>query len=153
VVNRIHLDAPGLYPVLVTAFGLLSFGIATSLGGSGFLAAYLAGIVIGNSRLVFQRGIRLFHDAAAWLAQILMFVVLGLLSFPSRLVMVSGQGLLIGLVLILLARPIAVVLTLPFFRFDRREMAFVAWVGLKGAVPITLATFPLLAGIPQASLL
>ncbi len=153
VVNRINLDAAGLYPVLVTAFGLLTFGLASWMGGSGFLAVYLAGIVLGNSRLVLQRGIRLFHDASAWLAQIVMFVVLGLLTFPSRLAAVSVQGLLIGLVLILAARPIAVALTLPWFRFNRRELLFLSWVGLKGAVPITLATFPLLAGIPQAPLL
>jgi potassium/hydrogen antiporter len=153
VINRISLDASGLYPILVTAFGFLTFGLAGWLGGSGFLAVYLAGIVIGNSRLVFQRGIRLFHDAAAWLAQIVMFVVLGLLSFPSRLMAVGVQGLLIGVVLILLARPIAVGLLVPWFRFNRRELLFLSWVGLKGAVPITLATFPLLAGIPHASLM
>ncbi len=153
VVNRINLDAAGLYPVLVTAFGLLTFGLASWMGGSGFLAVYLAGIVIGNRRLVFQRGIRLFHDASAWLAQIVMFVVLGLLSFPSRLIAVGVQGLLIGVVLILVARPVVVALTLPWFRFNRRELLFLSWAGLKGAVPITLATFPLLAGIPQASLL
>ncbi len=153
VVNRINLEAAGLYPVLVTAFGLLTFGLAAWLGGSGFLAAYLAGIVIGNSRLVFQRGIRLYHDATAWLAQIVMFVVLGLLSFPSRLIAVGPQGLLIGVVLILVARPVAVSLIAPWFRFNRRELLFLSWVGLKGAVPITLATFPLLAELPQASLL
>jgi potassium/hydrogen antiporter len=153
VVNRINLDAAGLYPVLVSAFGLLIFGLAARLGGSGFLAVYLAGIVIGNSRLVFQRGIMVFHDAAAWLSQILMFVILGLLSFPSRLLNVSGQGLLIGAVLILVARPIAVLLSISFFRFSWRELLFVSWVGLKGAVPITLATFPLLLGVAQASLI
>jgi cell volume regulation protein A len=152
-VNRINLDAAGLYPVLVSGFSLLTFGLAAWLGGSGFLAVYLAGIVIGNSRLVFQRGIRLFHDAAAWLSQIVMFVVLGLLSFPSRLLQVSGAALLIGAVLILLARPIAVLVTLSPFRFNRRELAFISWVGLKGAVPITLATFPLLFGTPRAALI
>ena len=153
VINGINLDVVGLYPVLVTAFGLLSFGLASWLGGSGFLAVFLAGIVIGNSRIAFQRGVRLFHDAAAWMAQIIMFVVLGLLSFPSRVIAVGIQGLLVGVVLILLSRPIAVGLTAPFFRFTKRELAFLSWVGLKGAVPITLATFPLLAGIPRASLL
>ena len=153
VINRIHLDAAGLYPVLVTSFGLLSFGLANWLGGSGFLAVYLAGIVIGNNRIAFRRGVRLFHDAAAWLAQILMFVVLGLLSLPSRMMAVGLWGLLIGVVLILVARPVAVSLIAPLFRFNRRELLFLSWVGLKGAVPITLATFPLLAGIPQASLL
>jgi cell volume regulation protein A len=152
-VNRISLDAAGLYPVLVSGFSLLTFGVAAWLGGSGFLAVYLAGIVVGNSQLVFGRGIRLFHDAAAWLSQIVMFVVLGLLSFPSRLMQVSGPALLIGAALILLARPIAVFTTLSLFRFNYRELLFLSWVGLKGAVPITLATFPLLFGTPRASLI
>jgi cell volume regulation protein A len=151
VINRIKLDSAGFYPVLVTGFGLLTFGLTVVLGGSGFLAVYLAGIVIGNSRLVFQRGIRLFHDAAAWLSQIVMFVVLGLLSFPSRLIAVAPQGLLIGAVLIFIARPLAVAPLLLPFRFSPREVLFISWVGLKGAVPITLATFPLLFNTPAAS--
>lgn len=153
VINRINLDAAGLYPVLVSAFGLLAFGLAASLGGSGFLAVYLAGILIGNSRIVFQRGIFLFHDASAWLAQIMMFVMLGLLSFPSRLLSVAPQGLLVAGVLIFVARPLAVLLSTAPFGFDWRNQAFLSWVGLKGAVPITLATFPLLAGLPEARLL
>jgi len=153
IVNRINLDAAGLYPVLVSALSLLTFGVAAWLGGSGFLAVYLAGIVIGNQRLVFQRGIFLFHDAGAWLAQIVMFVVLGLLSFPSRLFAVGLYGLLIGAVLIFVARPVAVLLSLAFFRFGWRELLFLSWVGLKGAVPITLATFPLLFGTPRAGLM
>ena len=151
VVNRIRLESAGLYPVLVTAFGLLTFGATVWLGGSGFLAVYVAGIVIGNNRLVFQRGIRVFHDAAAWLSQIVMFVVLGLLSFPSRLLEVAPQALLIGAVLILVARPLAVILLLLPFRVAWREVLFISWVGLKGAVPITLATFPLLFGTPAAA--
>lgn len=148
-VNRINLDAAGLYPVLVSAFGLLAYGLAASLQGSGFLAVYVAGIVLGNSRLVFQRGVLLFHDAGAWLGQIAMFVVLGLLSFPSRLIDVAPEGLLVALVLILVARPLAVLVALAPFRFDAREIVFLSWVGLKGAVPITLATFPLLLGLPS----
>lgn len=144
IVNSINLGAAGLYPVLVTAFCLLIFGLTAWLGGSGFLAVYLAGIIIGNSRLVFQRGILLFHDAAAWLSQIVMFVVLGLLSFPNKLMNVGAEGLILGAVLILIARPLAVIASLIPFRFNWRELAFISWVGLKGAVPITLATFPLL---------
>jgi cell volume regulation protein A len=152
-VNRINLDAPGLYPLLVMAFGLVSFGLAAVLGGSGFLAVYLAGIVLGSSPIVFRRGIFLFHDAAAWLSQIVLFVMLGLLSFPSRLVGVAGEGLLIALVLILVARPIAVLIAASGFGFRPRELAFLSWVGLKGAVPITLATFPLLAGVPNSQVI
>lgn len=153
VVNRINLDAAGLYPVLVTAFGLLAFGLAAVLGGSGFLAIYLTGIVFGNSDLVFKRGIGLFHDAGAWLGQIVLFVMLGLLSFPSRLLAVAGEGLLIAFVLIMVARPLAVVVSALPFRFRPAELTFLSWVGLKGAVPITLATFPLMAGIEGSALL
>ena len=152
-VNQINLEIGGLYPVLAGAFAFLIFGVAARFEGSGFLAVYLAGIVIGNSRLVYKRGILMFHDALAWLSQITMFVVLGLLSFPSRLWAVAGQGLLITVVLCLVARPVAVGLSLVPFRFNLRELTFLSWVGLKGAVPITLATFPLLYAVPQASLL
>jgi cell volume regulation protein A len=117
------------------------------------LAVYLAGIVIGNSRLVFQRGIFLFHDASAWLSQIIMFVVLGLLSFPSRLLEVGWHALLIAVVLTVIARPLSVVLILFPFRFSWREQLVLSWGGLKGAVPITLATFPLLFDLPRASLI
>ncbi len=153
LVNRINLDYPGLYPILALALGFLSFGLAAVLGGSGFLAVYLTGIVLGNSRLVFKNGIFLFHDAGAWLGQIMLFVMLGLLSFPSRLLSVAVEGLGIALVLILVARPIAVLLSAFPFRFSLREYTFLSWVGLKGAVPITLATFPLLAGVEQSALL
>lgn len=153
IVNRISLETAGLYPILVSGFGMLTFGIAVLLQGSGFLAIYLAGIVIGNNRLVFQRGIRLFHDASAWLSQIIMFVVLGMLSTPSRLLEVTWQGILIAAGLILLARPLAVLLTIFPFRFSVRELTFISWVGLKGAVPITLSTFPLMYGVPNADLM
>jgi potassium/hydrogen antiporter len=152
VVNRIELVASGMYPVLISSFCLLTFGLAADLGGSGFLAVYLAGVVIGNRPLVFQRGIRLFHDAVAWLSQIVMFVVLGLLCFPSRLVDVAGRALLISVVLVLVARPIAVLLSAFPFRFTWRELTFLSWVGLKGAVPITLATFPLMLATPEKPL-
>ncbi|MFG0262306.1 MAG: potassium/proton antiporter [Novipirellula sp. JB048] len=153
LLKHIQLDAAGLYPVLATALGLFSFGCAAALGGSGFLAVYLTGIVIGNRRPVFHRGILLFHDAVAWTCQILMFIALGILSFPSRLLEVAGPALLISAVLILIARPVAVFLCAGVFRYSLRELSFLSWVGLKGAVPITLATFPMLAGLPGASLL
>lgn len=146
-VNRVNLDYPGLYPLLAMAFGLLSFGLAATAGGSGFLAVYFTGIALGNRSVVFRRGILLFHDAAAWLGQIVLFVMLGLLSFPSRLVDVAGEGLLIALVLLFVARPIAVAVSAFPFRFNLRELTFLSWVGLKGAVPVTLATFPLMAGV------
>ena len=153
VINRIDLDAAGLYPILTAAAGLLAYGLAANLGGSGFLAVYLAGIVIGNSRIVFQRGILLFHDGAAWLAQIAMFVLLGLLAFPSQLPAVALDGLIVAVLLIFIARPLAVGVILPWFGYTAREVLFVSWAGLKGAVPIVLATYPLLLGVPGALLL
>lgn len=152
VVNRIELGAAGMYPVLVSACCLLTYGAAVQLGGSGFLAVYLAGVVIGNQQLMFQQGIRRFHDATAWLAQIIMFVTLGLLCFPSRLWDVSGKAILIGLALMFIARPVAVWVSAMPFRFTWRELTFLSWVGLKGAVPITLATFPLMLATPEVSL-
>ncbi|HEX7050762.1 MAG TPA: potassium/proton antiporter, partial [Longimicrobiales bacterium] len=152
-VNRIDLDAAGLYPVLTAAAAILSYSLAATLGGSGFLSVYLAGIMIANGSIVFRRGISLFHDGAAWLSQITMFVLLGLLSFPSRLADVAGAGLLISAVLILVARPVTVAALLAPFRFTSREVALIAWVGLKGAVPIVLATYPLLLGVPGGELL
>lgn len=147
IINRINLDHSGLYPLLVMAFGLLAFGLAAVLQGSGFLAVYIAGIVLGNSTLVFKRGTFLFHDAIAWLSQIILFIMLGLLSFPSRLLAIAADGFLIALVMILFARPFAVIASVIWFRFSKSELAFLSWAGLKGAVPITLATFPLMAGI------
>jgi potassium/hydrogen antiporter len=147
--NGINLDAAGLYPVMMAAVGFLAYGLAASLGGSGFLAVYIAGIVLGNSRIVFQRGIFLFTDGMAWLAQIVMFTMLGLLVFPSRLVEIAPAGLAVAAILIVVARPVAVVGLLPWFRFTGREIALVGWVGLRGAVPIILATYPLLVGLPN----
>lgn len=144
--NRIRLGAAGLYPVLTGVTALLAYGAAASLGGSGFLAVYLAGIVYGNRRTVLRNGTLLFHDGLAWLSQIAMFVVLGLLSFPSRIVAAAGPGIVVALVLVFLARPAAVALCLAPFRYGWREILFVSWVGLRGAVPIVLATFPLLLG-------
>lgn len=152
VVNRIELGAAGMYPVLISGFGLLTYGLAAKLGGSGFLAVYLAGVIIGNRPLVFQRGIRLYHDSIAWLSQIVMFVVLGLLCFPSRLAGVAGNALLVSVVLIIVARPLAVFVSAWPFRYSFKELAFISWVGLKGAVPITLATFPLMLATDENSL-
>lgn len=153
LVKRIQLGSAGLYPVLTGTTAVLAYGLAAALGGSGFLAVYLAGIVFGNRRTVFQRGIFLFHDGLAWLSQIAMFIVLGLLSFPSRVVAVAAPGLLLAAVLVLVARPLAVAICLGPFRYSWREIAFVSWVGLRGAVPIVLATFPLLTGYAAGTLI
>lgn len=152
IVNRIELGTTGMYPVLVSACGLLIYGVTARLGGSGFLAVFLAGVVIGNRRLSFQQGIRRFHDALGWLSQILMFTTLGLLCFPSRLLAASGEAILICVILFFVARPVAVLLSVLPVRFKWQELTFISWVGLKGAVPITLATFPLMFATPEISL-
>lgn len=153
LINKIQLVAAGLYPVLVAACGLLSFGITANIGGSGFLAVFITGVVIGNSRFVFQRSTFLFHDGLAWLSQITMFVVLGLLITPTSLFDVWLEGLLIAFVLIFVARPLAVIPVLAIFGFNLREITLVSWVGLRGSVPIILAIFPLIFGLPGADLI
>lgn len=150
VLLRIDLDSAGLYPVLTSAAGLLAFGAAGSAGGSGFLAVYIAGIVLGSRRLPFRQAVFMFHDGLAWLAQILMFTLLGLLSMPSRLAAASQPALLVAGLLIFLARPVAVGACLLPFRYSLREVAFIAWGGLKGSLPIILATYPLLRGLEGA---
>lgn len=149
--NRLDLN-DSLYPLMALAGGLLIFGLTDRLSGSGFLAVYLAGLWVGNHRVHALPNIRRFHDGVAWLAQIGMFVLLGLLASPSELVKVAVPGLLIALVLMLLARPVSVTMGLLPFRFPWREQVFVSWVGLRGSVPIVLATFPLIAGLDNAEL-
>jgi cell volume regulation protein A len=143
------LPAAGLYPVLTLAIAFLSFGASTLAGGSGFLAVYLAGIVLSGGSLPYAAGVRRVHDSLAWLAQIVMFVLLGLLVFPSRLLPTLGMGLALALALAFVARPLAVLLVLAPFRPPWRETIFVSWVGLRGAVPIVLATYPVLRGVPS----
>lgn len=153
IINRIHLQASGLYPVLVTSCGLLAFGLAANMGGSGFLAIFVAGVMIGNSKIVFQRGVFMFHDGLAWMSQITMFVILGLLVDPKALAEVWLEGLLISIALIFVARPLSVIPILKPFGFGKNEITLVSWVGLRGSVPIVLAIFPLIFGLPQAPLI
>ncbi|KPL76428.1 potassium/proton antiporter [Bellilinea caldifistulae] len=153
LINHIRLGYEGLYPVLSLALVFLTFGVTSILGGSGFLAVYVTGIVLGNREFIHRRSLLRFHDGLAWLMQIAMFLTLGLLVFPSRLPAVAGSGLLIAAGLMFLSRPLGVLLSLIGSRFSLPEKVFVSWVGLRGAVPIILATFPLLAQIPQAELI
>jgi len=150
-INRLDLGE-ALYPLLALFGGLLVFGLAGTVGGSGFLAVYLAGLVLGNGDVRAQAAIQRFHDVIAWLAQIGLFVMLGLLVTPTRLLPVALPALAVALGLILVARPLAVLLTVAPFRFPKRELGFIAWVGLRGSVPIVLATYPLLSGTPHADL-
>jgi cell volume regulation protein A len=149
VVNRVELES-GLYPVFAVAAALLVFGATDTAGGSGFLAVYIAGIVAGNQRMRASQLIRRFNDGIAWLSQIVMFLMLGLLVTPSSLPQQMTAGVIVALVLMFVARPIAVALCLAPFRFPRQEQAFVAWVGLRGAVPLFLAIIPIVSGTPNA---
>jgi cell volume regulation protein A len=147
VFERIRLPASGLFPALSLAFAFLAFGVPTLLHGSGFLSVYIAALVIGSGRLPYRVGIVRVHDAAAWLSQIAMFLVLGLLIFPSRLVDVAWIGLVIALFMAFIARPLVTAICLLPFRYPRVDIAYVGWVGLRGAVPIILATYPVLSGV------
>jgi cell volume regulation protein A len=150
--NRLKLASDGLYPVFTTAVVLLVYGGASLANANGFLAVYVAGITIGHEDFIHKRSLMRFHDGVSWLMQIAMFLVLGLLVYPSRLLPIAGSGLALSLILIFVARPASVFLSLALSRMQVRQKALVAWVGLRGAVPIVLATFPMLAGLPRADL-
>ena len=146
--GRLALPSAGLYPIATVALVLLSFGAAGSLHASGFLAVYVAGLVIGSTRLPHRRAVLGFATSLALLAELCLFVLLGLLASPSRLVDAIPAALLVGGTAVLLARPLAVLVSATPFRMPWREQAFLAWAGLRGAVPIVLATVPVTAGVP-----
>ncbi|MBA3517788.1 MAG: potassium/proton antiporter [Rhizobiales bacterium] len=148
LVNRLDLES-GLYPVVVLAASLALFGIAGTLHCSGFLAVYVAGLYAGNRKLREALSLKRFQDGMTWLAQIGMFVVFGLFATPSEFPQIALQGLAVALFLIFVARPAAIWLSLWPFRFQREETAFVAWVGLRGAVSLLLALLPLIADLPR----
>ena len=151
VMRRIHLDIAGLYLVFSLACGLLAFGGAQVLHGSGIIAVYAAGVLIGHARMPFEQGIRRFHDGLAWIAQVGVFVLLGLLAFPSRLVDAAPGGLAIALVLVFVARPLSVWMTTLPFQYDWRDRLIITLGGLRGAVPVILATIPLAANLPGST--
>ena len=151
LINRLELAA-GLYPILAVAFALFLFGGAQALDASGFLAVYLAGLLVGNRRHRAKQLIDRFHDGLAWLAQMIMFVMLGLLVTPSDLLPTLVPAVLIAIFLVVFARPVAVVACLLPMRFAWNEHVFIAWVGLRGAVAIFLGTIPVLAGLDDASI-
>lgn len=150
LLRRVTVPTAGLYPALTLAVAFLSFGVTTLIGGSGFLAVFITGLVLGNSDVPNRVALKRVHDALAWLSQIGIFLMFGLLVFPSRLTSVAFEGLTLGLFLAFVARPLAVLLCLLPFRYPLRETAYIGWVGLRGAVPIILASFPLLAQVEGA---
>ena len=153
VINHIRLDYEGLYPVLSITLMFLTYAVTTAAGGNGFLAVYISAIYLGNQDLLHKRTIMKMFDGMAWLMQIILFVTLGLLVFPSEILPVIGIGMLISGFLIFIARPLSVFITLSPFRVNTRTKTFISWVGLRGAVPIVFATFPLMAGLAKADMI
>lgn len=153
IINRIKLDFEGLYPVLVIALMFITFSATDFLGGNGFLAIYISAVYLGNQDLIHKKTILQFFDGQAWLMQIVLFLILGLLVTPSQVVPYIGIGCLVSLFLILVARPIGVFFSLSFFKMKLRRRLYISWVGLRGAVPIVFATYPLIAGIDKANMI
>ena len=150
VINRLKLEFEGLYPVVTISLILFTYGVTQALGGSGFLAVYLAGIVLGNGNFLKRKSLILFHDGLAWLMQILMFLAMGLIVSPHLLWRVAPLGIAFALFIVFVARPLSVFLCLATAKFNLREKMMISWGGLRGAVPIVLATYPLATNLPQA---
>lgn len=150
LINQLNLEYEGLYPVLTIALVLLTYGVTAVLHGNGFLAVYLTGLTMSGYKFTNKKNLTEFHDGMTWLMQIIMFITLGLLVFPSKLLGYISIDILLAFFLILIARPLSVFMTLFYSKFQYKELLMISWVGLRGAVPIILATFPLVAGIPKA---
>ncbi|MBX9852249.1 MAG: potassium/proton antiporter [Cytophagaceae bacterium] len=150
LINKLKFPIDGFYMVFALACAFLIYGLAAALHGSGFLAIYVAGIIVSNNEIVHKKMLFRFFDGLAWLAQIGMFISLGLLVFPSKIEAIMPTGIIISLFLIFIARPLGVFISLSKSQFNFKEKLLVSWVGLRGAVPIILATFPLLHGIKKA---
>lgn len=153
IINRIELDFAGLYPVMVIALMFFTFSFTDFIGGNGFLAVYISAVYLGNQYLIHKRTIMQVFDGLAWLMQIVLFLTLGLLVFPGQIIPVLGIGLLVSLFLMFVARPLSVFVCLLPFRLKLKTITFISWIGLRGAVPIVFATFPLLAGVEKSHMI
>ncbi len=153
IINHIKLDFEGLYPVLAIALMFITFSTTDFFGGNGFLSIYICAVYLGNQNLIHKTTIFKMYDGLAWLMEIVLFLTLGLLVFPIQMVPYIGIGLLISVFLIFFARPVGVFLSLIFFKMKLRRRFYISWVGLRGAVPIVFATYPLLAGIDKANMI
>lgn len=148
--NNVKIDYDGLYTVFLVSLILLIFSVTTILSGSGFMAVYVAGLVIGNSNILRKHSLLIFQDGVAWIAQISLFLVLGLLVFPSNLLEVWKKGVILAIFMMLIARPVSVLLAAPKSSFSSKERVFISWVGLRGAAPIILAILPWASNYPNA---
>lgn len=154
LINKINLDNDALYSVLMLTVMFFIYGLTTQLGGNGYLAVYLGGLIIGNHKIVHRRSTLKFFDGLTWLFQIIMFLALGLLVEPRELLPIAGVGIIVGLFMILVSRPLSVFLSLlPFKNLSFRARVFTSWVGLRGAVPIIFATYPWVNDVPQAKMI
>jgi cell volume regulation protein A len=153
LINRIALDFEGLYPVMVIALMFFTYSFTDFIGGNGFLAVYFSAVYLGNQYLIHKKTIMQVFDGLAWLMQIVLFLTLGLLVFPSQIIPVLGLGFLLSAFLMFVARPLSVFVSLLPFRLKLKAITFISWVGLRGAVPIVFATFPLLAGIGKSHMI
>ncbi len=152
-VNKLQLEFEGLYPVLMIGLVFFAYASVALIGGNGFLAVYVMGLVFGSRKTYFKRTLSRFYDGVGWLMQIVMFLILGLQVFPSRMSNVVISGISVALFLMFAARPISVLLALAPTKFSIRDKLMIAWMGMRGAVPIILATFPVTAGIEKADFL
>src|SRR5690606_22764693 len=154
IINSLHIHNTSLYPILVFTFCIFIFSATYFIKGNSYLAVYIAGLVIGNSKFLHKRSSLNFFDGMAWMSQLLMFLTLGLLVNPSELVPIIVPGLIISLIMIFLTRPLSVfACLLPFPKMPFKDKIFISWVGLRGAVPIIFAIIPLAEGIPHARLI
>jgi cell volume regulation protein A len=153
LINNIKLGSDGLYPVLVLGLAMFTYSATHLMEGNGFLAIYLSALVLGNRDFIHKRSLVKFYDGQAWLMQIVLFLTLGMLVFPSRVIPVIGSGLLIAAFLMLVARPAGVFISLALSKASVRSKLFISWVGLRGGVPIVFATYPLIAGLDKASMI
>lgn len=154
MMNRLNVDNQSLYPILLLACVFFIFSFTEIIKGNGYLAVYMAGLVVGNYKIQHKKSTMTFFDGFTWLFQIVMFLTLGLLVNPRELLPIAGLGLMVGIFMILLARPVSVFLCLaPFRKMSGKAKLYVSWVGLRGAVPIIFATYPLIAQIQYASLI
>lgn len=151
IMNKINLDYSALYAVLLLAFVLFAFSFTSIINGNGYLAVYIAGLIVGNEKVAYKKSVITFFDSLTWLFQIVMFLTLGLLVNPSELISIVWVALAIVLFMTVFARPLSVFLCLtPFKKVSRQAKIFVSWVGLRGAVPIIFATYPFVAGVPHS---